>query len=192
MSRRYKTMLLVRKFGRDDLFCYDTDDYTVELTTLKDVKELYKTHKYVFDGIIYKNGNIGVTRFPNVTTADFVPDDIIEINEHTKVWINKQLGCNFIFSWSSCFVTDKYMNTTRDVPIVHKNTLAVAKLTSLYRGEELYYFGEYTPVQIKRLIMLKGTKYMEEAVYKAYTDADVYATGINLEHGDTCVYKLYN
>ena len=183
-------MLLVRKFGRDDLFCYDTDDYTVELTTLKDVKELYKTHKYVFDGVIYKNGNVGVTRFPKVTTADFIPDDIIEINDHTKVWINRHLGCNFIFSWSSCFVTDEYADTTRDVPVIYNNTLAIAKLSSLYRGEELYYFGEYTPVQLRRLIVLKGKQYMSEAIYQAYTATDIYATGINLEHGEMCIYKL--
>lgn len=164
-------MLLVYKYGSftgDEYYCYDTEDFTLEKVSWKDIENLAKTNQKLFDNVRYiKNKDeVRMTRtFRTVRDNTSFPE-ILKVNDHTSIWIWRKFSRIIVFCYEMCWST-QYAGDCIDslIPVVYKDIVYIAPLGNIKEVKTIYYKGDYSPTTLKRALALKGTDVLETIPY---------------------------
>lgn len=161
-------MVVLILYEYNSLYCYDTDDMTLEKTTMEEVKELAKNNRELFDNIT-KTGEIRRIRSPRtIKNTNKIPE-LTQVDENTIIWFSSSLSRIFIFSYEMCYCT-RYLganisnidNISNRMPVIYKNNIYISSLGNITKLHQLYYLGDYSYKTLRRQIVLKGTRFIDK------------------------------
>ena len=171
----YKMLLVYRL---NSLFCYDTDDFTLEKTNEEELKELVKRNSNLFSNVRYIK-KWDTLRISSVrqTICKYLPE-LVTVDDNTMIWVSQSLSRVLVFSYETCYTT-KYLGANIDeaLPVILDGLIYISRSGFIKSVDSLYYIGDYNYNTLRREIAIKGDSFLNR--YKV-TDS-VFA--INIQSG---------
>lgn len=170
-------MIVLFLYRYNSLYCYDTDDMTLEKTTMKEVKQLAKNNRELFDNIT-KTGEIKIIRSPRtIKNTNKIPE-LTQVDENTLIWFSSSLSRIFIFSYEMCYCT-RYVgaNISNIMPVIYKDNIYISSLGNITLLYRMYYLGDYSYKTLRRQIVLKGDSFINKVTSEKGID-NVYGVQI--------------
>ena len=171
----YKMLLVYRL---NSLFCYDTDDFTLEKTNEEELKELVKRNSNLFSNVRYIK-KLDTLRISSVhkTICKYLPE-LVMVDDNTMIWVSKSLSRVLVFSYETCYTT-MYLgaNIDESLPVILDGLIYISRSGFIKSVDSLYYIGDYNYNTLRREIAIKGDSFLNR--YKV-TDS-VFA--INIQSG---------